>query len=292
MNAKNFIRTDLAIERRRADTEIEGVSYTEKVHGEVTCGTLTVESEEGAKEIGRPIGHYVTLKSKPFSAQSEDELSCEASLLAAVLKELCQAHPSHVMVAGLGNRALTVDAIGPLAASRTVATAHLAELEPRLFSSLDCSRISVLSPGVLSETGIESAELIKNAVKVCKPDLVILIDALAARGLERLASTVQISDTGLCPGAGVGNHRKAIDKETLGVPVLVIGVPTVIDSATLLFDTLSAEGEGEPSSEMMQTLAKLQGLFVCVRECDAVTENASRLIAEGINRAFGIAHSM
>ena len=292
MNIENFIRTDLAIERRRADTDIKGVSYTEKAHGDVVCGTLVVESEEGAKEIGRPIGRYVTLKSKPFSVQNEDELSCEASLLASVLKDLSQKTPSHVMVAGLGNRALTVDAIGPLTASRTVATAHLAELEPKLFSSLDCSRISVLSPGVLSETGIESAELIKNAVKVCKPDLVILIDALAARGLERLASTVQISDTGLCPGAGVGNHRTPIDKETLGVPVLVIGVPTVIDSATLLFDTLTSENGGVLSKETEQMLTKLQGLFVCVRECDAVTDNASRLIAEGINRAFGIAHSM
>ena len=292
MDAKNFIRTDLAIERRRADTGIEGVTYTEKTQGEVVCGTLTVESEKGAREIGQPIGRYVTLKSKPFSKQTEDELSCEASLLASVLKEFCQKAPSHVLVAGLGNRALTVDAIGPLAASRTVATAHLAELEPELFSSLDCSKISVLSPGVLSETGMESAELIKNAVKIAKPDLVILIDAFAARSKERLASTVQISDTGLCPGAGVGNHRMPIDKETLGVPVLVIGVPTVIDTATLIFDTLSAGESRDIPEDMMESLTSLQGLFVCVRECDAVTENAARLIAEGINRAFGIAHSM
>lgn len=291
---KDYIRTDLALERTCVDPTIDGITLKEEQEGDITVTSLAVTSAEGAEALGRPMGNYITLKTRPFSAQSEQELSNLASLLAKTLQKMCaKMNCDRILIAGLGNRALTVDAIGPLAASRIVATAHLAELEPSIFASLQSKALAVVAPGVLAETGLESASLIAGAIESFHPDLLIAIDALAARGASRLACTVQISDTGLYPGAGVGNHRTAIDKETLGVPVIVIGVPSIVDAATLLFDTLTEAGLTEElSSHVAAHLEEARSFFIAPRECDVITENAARIIAEGINRAFGVGHQL
>lgn len=286
---ERYVRTDLACERRRADTTLPGVSYWEEKTGNIHKSILQVESEEGVQSIGKPKGRYITLSFKPLWQQNEAELLEGTAALSAVLLEMApkKKKPS-LLVAGLGNRFLTVDAIGPAALSKIIATAHLAELEPELFATLSCHKISAIAPGVLSQTGIESAAVIGGAVKEAAPDFVIVIDALVARDCSRLAATIQISDTGILPGAGVGNPRAAIDCETLGVPVIVIGVPTVVDSSTLLYDALSRAGMEEIPQELTEVLEDGRGYFVSPRECDTVTENVSRIIADAINESFGI----
>ncbi len=289
-NEAHYVRTDLACERRRADLALDGVSYCEETKNGIHKSSLTVESDEGERSIGKPKGRYVTLTFKPLWQQSEEDLSDAVRALSAVLLEMIpkKEKPS-LLIAGLGNRELTVDSVGPLTLSRIIATAHLAELEPELFSTLSCHRISAVAPGVLSQTGIESASIIMGAVKAADPDFVIVVDALAARDCSRLAKTIQISDTGILPGAGVGNPRTAIDRDTLGVPVIVIGVPTVVDSSTLLYDALAQAGMEELPKELTEILENGRGYFVSPRECDAVAENVSRIIADAINRTFGIA---
>lgn len=286
----SYIRTDLACERHRADTALPGVTYSEEKVGDILKSALTVESEEGERSIGKPKGRYITLTFKPLWQQNEEEMTAATNALSSVLLEMIpkKEKPS-LLVAGLGNRYMTVDAIGPSVLSRIVATAHLAELEPELFKTLSCHKITAVTPGVLSQTGIESAALIMGAVKEASPDHVIVIDALAARECSRLATTVQVSDTGIWPGAGVGNPRSSIDRETLGVPVTVIGVPTVVDSSTLLYDALSRAGMEEIPAGLTEVLENGRGYFVSPRECDTVTENVSRIIADAINRTFGIA---
>lgn len=288
-NESAYVRTDLACERRRADTSLAGVSYTEEEKNGILKSTLRVESEEGERSIGKPKGLYITLSFKELWQQSEEELRSATEALSSVLLEMIRKDkkPS-LLIAGLGNRFLTVDAIGPTVLARIVATAHLAELEPELFESLSCHKITAVTPGVLSQTGIESAALIMGAVKEASPDCVIVIDALAARDCSRLATTIQVSDTGILPGAGVGNPRTAIDHETLGIPVIVIGVPTVVDSSTLLYDALARAGMEEIPPTLTEVLENGRGYFVSPRECDAVTENVSRIIADAINKTFGI----
>ena len=284
-----YVRTDLACERRRADTTLAGVDYREEEKGGILKSVLRVKSDEGARSIGKPKGVYITLTFKPLWQQSADELRLAIEALSSVLLEMIPAEgkPS-LLVAGLGNRYMTVDAVGPRALSEIVATSHLAALEKDIFDSLSCHKISAITPGVLAQTGIESASLLAAAVKECAPDYLIVIDALAARECERLARTLQISDTGILPGAGVGNPRAAIDEETLGIPVIVIGIPTVVDSATLLYDTLTRSGTEELPKEFEVLLEKSRGYFVAPRECDAVTENAAHVIASAINQTFGI----
>ena len=289
MSQEDYIHTDLACERRQADTDIPGVSYYEESIGVLQKSVLHVASEEGARTIGKPCGSYITLSFKPLWQQNEQEIQEASVALSSVLLEMMpkKEHLS-LLVAGLGNRALTVDAIGPSTIRKVIATAHLAELEPELFSTLNCHKIAAIAPGVLGETGMESADLIKGAVRASAPDALIVVDALVARSCSRLASTVQISDTGILPGGGVGNPRAAIDEESIGVPVIVVGVPTVVDSATLLYDALTNAGIEEIPDEFKKVLDSQRGYFVSPRECDAVTENVSHMIAVAINTAFGI----
>ena len=289
----DYIRTDLACERRRADTEIPGVSYREETLGMIQKSVLTVASEEGEREIQKPQGTYITLSFKPLWQQGEEELSQLSHALREVLLEITpKKRDSSLLIAGLGNRSMTVDAIGPSVTARIVATAHLKELEPDIFHSLDCKSISSITPGVLAETGIESAALIRGAVEAAKPDFVIAIDALAAREVSRLASTIQVSNTGILPGAGVGNPRAAVDEEALGIPVIVIGVPTVVDTSTLLYDALERSGMKNIPPALSEVLENGRGYFVSPRECDIVTENVGRVIAEAIDGAFGLGRSV
>ncbi len=296
MKTSNYIRTDLACERHRADTELPGVFYEETAHGDVTQSLLHITSKEGAASVGKPCGQYITLSFRPLWEQSDDTLVEIASLLgAAVAKLLPKKHPRDgrtLLIAGLGNRHLTVDAVGPRCAQSIVATSHLAIYEPAVFRTLGCDRLAVLAPGVLSQTGIESATLIAGAVKEVQADAVIVIDALVARSCSRLASTVQISDTGILPGGGVGNPRIAVDEESMGVPVIVIGIPTVVDASTLIYDTLTAEEAQKLPPSCKAALDKHRGFFVSPRECDAVTENAARLIAHALNTAFGVGSNL
>lgn len=241
MKEKFNVRTDLALEAKEdvdaSDSRLEGVIVEEKVnkHANIHVIKLTITNEKGEKLLKKPAGTYLTLEAPEMSEPSEEyhrEISC---VLAEYIRELIQPYWREdgisVLVVGLGNREVTPDALGPNVVNN-IAIQRESEVDGQKIS------ISGIVPGVMAQTGMETASIIKGVVAETKPDVVIAIDALAARNSKRLNTTIQVSDTGIHPGSGVGNHRRAITKETIGTNVIAIGVPTVIDTPTIVYDTL------------------------------------------------------
>lgn len=281
-----FPHTDLAMERMRADTSLTGVEYSEEKKGIATLSRLLITDEEGEKSIGKPQGTYLSLSFPRLWELGEGELSFLSELLTEQLLSLCgDPLPDRVLIAGLGNRYITADALGPEVIGRIVATRHLKEEDRALFDRFTDTELSLIAPGVLAQTGIESSEMVKAVVKTAKPKLVIAVDALAARSLDRLAATCQLASVGLRPGSGIGNRRGSIDQKALGVPVVSIGVPTVVDSSTLIYDTLERGGL-EPNEGLLSILREEKGFFVSPRQSDEINEKAARLLADTINLAF------
>lgn len=282
------IRTDLAEELRtqamsmRAKEkkgEIDGILYNERTEDFIKITTIEIINEMGEKALGKPKGRYVTIS---FPTAANLCYGDFLSLCDAVSKELrafCWDY-SHTLVCGIGNRALSADALGVLTADNVLVTHHLKHMDGIPLGVSGFGDVSAFSPGPMAKTGAESAELIRSIVDKLRPDAIIAVDALAARDATRLARTIQISDTGIAPGSGIGNARMALTEESLGVPVIAIGVPTVVDTATLVRDSL----EGRSPNENL--LRELSGLFVAPKEIDAISENLSRLIGWAINRAL------
>lgn len=274
-----LFNSDLAAERRRADLSKEGIEYRREAAPIGEWERIKVTTREGEISIGRPIGIYDTL-----TLPRVDVLDAEAKDDAkeAVARELCRLcdirkiYPERILVVGLGNPSLTPDSVGSLCAKLVEPTLHISEFDTDMFEALECSEIAVISPGVSSLSGIDSADIVGGVSEKLSPDVVIAIDALAARSPKRLGTTLQFCDTGIHPGAGVGSHKRGIDEELLGVPVIAIGVPTVIDSRLLI------EGEDESSGT--------SGMFVCPKEIDVISSAAAEIIAGGINQAFGIVY--
>ena len=292
----NQYRTDLAcefIKSKEALPDGAEMSRTECENG-VTLERIDL-SENAARVIGRSAGSYVTFNCGKLWELDGYTLDGISELISSELVGFAKKATGKklsgdfsVLVVGLGNEKMTPDAVGPGTVSRITATRHLAEANPEMFKKLGCCRLSSVSPGVLGQTGIESSELVKGAVAGSSPDIVIAIDALAARSCERLASTIQLSDCGISPGSGVGNRRFALSRETLGVPVIALGVPTVVDSSTLVRDVLSMSGNDTRSDELENILSSGKSFFVAPKECDEVVRCVCRLLACGIDKAFGI----
>ena len=271
----NF-RSDLALECREpiAQENLDGLRGSEEDCGEYRVTRLEVYNEEGARVIGKPMGHYITIELPPLGEYAEvfgDGMECAASELRRLLPG-----GDTVLVVGLGNDSMTPDALGPRCCAQVLATRHITG-ELAKSAGLGCLRpVSCLTPGVLGRTGIESGELIAAAVRALRPAAVITVDALAARSLSRLGCTIQITDNGIVPGSGVCNARLEISKNTLGVPVVALGVPTVVDAATLVADL--AETKDPPLAS--------EGMMVTPREVDLLIERAAKLCAMAINRAL------
>lgn len=271
--------TDLAVERRRADTNERGVEYTSTECDGGVWECVRIFSEEGARSIGRPCGRYDTLNTGRMDLLGEDEISDATE---AVARKLCEvmdnldASPQRILVVGLGNRNLTPDSIGPKTAAEVKPTMHIREFDEEMFDSLECSEIAILCPGVSSETGMDSTEVIRGVCRRVLPDVIIAVDSIATRSAERLGTTVQISDTGIFPGSGIGNSRTALSEDNLGIPIISIGVPTVIDSR------IFAMGENE------EKIPEGEAMLVSPKEIDEITDAAARLIGGAINQAFGI----
>jgi spore protease len=191
-----------------------------------------------------------------------------------------------VLVVGLGNRAITADAIGPAVVDELLITRHLREQEPAIFARMRCSAVSALAPGVLGQTGMEAAEVVAGAVRRSRPDAIVAIDALAARSCDRLACTVQLSDTGIAPGSGIGNDRCALTRESMGVPVIALGIPTVVDSSTLVYDALARAGMEQVDERLQQILENGRRFYVSPKEADIITKRTATVIARAINRAL------
>ena len=288
---EKYTHTDLACERMRADTELAGVEYREEEREGCRISRLRITSREGAESIGKPEGYYVTMSFPPLFAIDEGALPALSEVLAELILEVCARLPTPprtVLAVGLGNRALTADAVGPESIHRMIATRHLMLEEPALFKELSEVGLALLAPGVMGETGMEVLDLVAGVEARIRPDLILAIDALAARSTERLAATIQLSDTGICPGSGIGNARRPLNRETLGVPVIAIGMPTVVNSATLVLEAVHRAGlaEGELPPELERVLSEGRSFYVSPRDADVVTERGARLVADAVNRAF------
>ena len=267
---------DLAKKQKNFSEERDGVlSRQRQSHGFVLT-EVEIISAQGAEKIGKPQGRYVTVELPQL--QLRNNFSAAVEILAEEIHAILPARVKSVLVIGLGNGDLTADAVGPLAVGHILPTRHLKELP---FSAA----LSVYSAEVVGKTGIEAVEQAAALTKSVGAETVILIDALAALSVERLCATVQLADSGLIPGSGVGNHRMALNRESLGVPVISVGVPTVVETAGLVMDLLEEAGAPLPSRDTLR-----QGYFVTPGDVDAAVRQLSRLIGWSINAAvLGIA---
>ncbi len=286
----NYIYTDLALESYKSveNTLPHGISYCEYDSGGITVSELRVTSEEGAEALGRKKGTYITLSVGRLWEDERDASDNAAKVLSQNINDMmhsvCQS-PERVLVCGLGNRLVTPDALGPAAADKIRVTRHIKEENPRLFSEMCAYDISAISTGVVAQTGVETAEFIKGVAKTVSPSLIIVLDALAARDVDRLATTIQLCDSGISPGSGIGQKRKEISKETMGVPVMSIGVPTVVSSATLVYDALYAAGD-EVDAKLKNVLETGRSFFVSINESDVMISTMSDVISLALNRVF------
>lgn len=320
MVEKYNIRTDLALEEKERfesdQVEVQGVVLEEEYdkEREIRVTTVRIETENGAKTMGKPVGTYLTIEAPNLSSPDEGihrEVSEElAKYLIEVMKKIIpeSEHDKEVLVIGLGNRQATPDALGPYVADNLNVTRHIVKEYGKYaaLEEMNCV-VSAIVPGVMAQTGMETAEIIKGVVRETKTDLLIVIDALAARNSRRLNRTIQIADTGINPGSGVGNYRNAITKETIGVPVIAIGVPTVVDAVTIVSDTmenllsaletseslkgvglvLGGYSEAEKYELIKELIApNLNSMFMTPKDIDETVKRLSYTISEGLNLAF------
>lgn len=277
-------RTDLAveaIENHKTAAALSHVRQSDRTLEGFAVHEVRILSEDAAREIGKPQGRYLTLELDALIRREEDAFPRACKALSTLLRELLP-HPNDgpVLIAGLGNRMITPDAIGPQTADHVIATRHLVAQSPAIFA--DWRPVSALAPGVLGQTGVETGEVICGVLDRVRPAAVIAVDALAAGRLSRLLRTVQLADTGITPGAGVGNARAALNKETLGVPVIAVGVPTVVDGATLAHEISSQLGQ--PACEALDDLS--QPVMITTRDIDREVADISRMIGYAVNMAL------
>lgn len=308
------IRTDLALEAREIieessnSSEIPGVKTTNKQLDYCVVTKVEVLNEQGSQIMNKGIGTYVTLESKLMKYDDDESREQIINYLAKELKDIFGSEEhKKTLVIGLGNWNITSDALGPKSVSKTLVTRHIFKNYNKDYDD-DFAEVAALSPGVMGITGIETSETVKAIVDIIKPDRVVAIDALASRKMDRVNSTIQISTAGISPGGGVGNKRKALNKEYLGVDVIAIGVPTVVDAATLTSDVLDMavnnlmeqSDEGEVFYKMLQKLQEEEkyqlikdsldpydkNLIVTPKDIDETIENLSIIISEGLNRSL------
>ena len=281
------VRTDLALEARESikesEDEIRGVRVEETYdeENEIKVTKVVIETKNGAKAMGKPMGIYVTLEA-PGMVEPEENYHQEiSSELARQLKGIIPdaEKEQSVLIVGLGNRDVTADALGPNVADNLFITRHVVkEYGKAAYNKSRMHMVSSIVPGVMAKTGMESAEIIKGVVEQTKPDVVIVIDALAARSTKRLNRTIQITNTGIHPGSGVGNRRNALTKDSLGVPVIAIGVPTVVDAATIVNDALADKAP--------VNLTELNNMYVTSKDVDYQVKQISHIICDAINEAL------
>lgn len=296
------VRTDLALEDRERiegrGGEIHGVVLEEERREEsgICITRVKIETKNGAKIMGKPLGTYITLEAPALTEQDEDyhrEVSEElARQLRSVLPDMEKERA--VLVVGLGNREVTADALGPQVADNLFVNRHVVmEFGAAAYNKEKMHRVSCIVPGVMARTGMESAEIVHGIVKETKPDLLIAVDALAARSTRRLNRTIQVSTSGIYPGSGVGNHRHALTKESLGIPVIAIGVPTVVDAATIVGDALERMEKDSGlqiigAREHPQAMSELNNMYVTSKDIDEMIKRLSFTVSEGINIALNM----
>ena len=283
-------RTDLALEAKELwtesaekETKLEGVRARDSLREGYQVTTVDILDEQGASSLGKPVGSYVTVQLDALARREEDAFGRAARAIAAELNGLLKLpEEATCLVVGLGNRAITPDAIGPGVADHTMVTRHLVEQAPEHFGSF--RPVAALAAGVLGTTGVESGELVKAVAEKIRPGCIIAVDALASRSMDRVCTTVQLANTGIVPGSGVGNHRAALNRETLGVPVIAVGVPTVVDAGTLAADILAEARQEGLDPEALAGAG--EGLMVTPRDIDQRVADLVKVIGYGINLAL------
>ena len=279
-------RTDLALEARelwqegsKKTTTLPGVRAREEQREEVPVNVVEILDEEGARALGKPRGRYVTLTLDGAIHRAEGSFSRTVRAVAGELTVLLEgvSEDALVLVAGLGNRSITPDAVGPLVHENVLVTRHLVDQVPEHFGWM--RPVASLAAEVLGSTGVESGEVVRAVCEKLHPACVIAVDALASRSVRRLCRTVQLTDTGIAPGSGVGNHRQPLDRASLGIPVIAVGVPTVVEASTLAADLL---GEGGDLSQ----LGPEGSLLVTPKDIDSQVAGLSKIIGYGISLAL------
>ena len=308
----NF-RTDLALERRdlynkahNIENDIDGIETEEEnVDENISVSRVKITNEKGEEAIGKKRGNYITVDVKNLKIANEEEIQKTSEVVTKELKALLEKHVTEkdsILVVGLGNIYVTPDSLGPKVINEVDITRHLLEYMPEVLDE-NTREVSAISPGVLGTTGIETMEILKGIIDNVKPKLVIIIDALASRNIERISSSVQLADTGIVPGAGVGNARKELTESTLGIPVIAMGIPTVVEAATIAADSLTLfikkAQENEKPNDFLNTLQeedKYQiikeilapeeyNFIVTPKEIDSLIEKMKDIVARGINFA-------
>lgn len=322
MVEKYSIRTDLALEEKERfeeeNVEVQGVVLEEEYDEEREIRTMTVKikTENGAKTMGKPVGTYITMEAPNLAVPDEGyhrEVSvkiaeCVEKLLKGKWKKRSKDEDISILMVGLGNREVTPDALGPYVADNLNITRHIVrEYGKYAMGEDEVTLVSALVPGVMAQTGMETAEIVRGVVAETKPDVILVVDALAARNSKRLNRTIQIADTGISPGSGVGNHRNAITEDSIGIPVIAIGVPTVVDAATIVNDAMenlmkemehseALKGvgvvlQGYHAAEKYELVRQLisphlNGMFVTPKDIDDTVKRISFTISEGLNLLF------
>ena len=307
----NF-RTDLALERRdiyqkkNSLKEIDGIESTEEqINDNIKVSRVRITNQNGENAIGKPIGNYITIDVKKLKVATDEDIQKTAETLTNELKKIIDMHTDKqgdILIVGLGNIYVTPDALGPKVINEIDVTRHIIKYLPQYVEE-GTRPVSAISPGVLGTTGIETVEILKGIVENTKPKLLIVIDALASRSIERISSTIQISDTGIVPGAGVGNTRQEISQGSLWIPVVAIGIPTVVELATLVsdgidifIDRLQEKAESNEYLNKFQQEDKYEevkealnvgeyNMIVTPKEIDDLIENMKDVVARGINFA-------
>lgn len=296
------VRTDLALEARESfeedDVEIKGVELTKEVikDKDMMITTVVIKDEHGAKAMQKPMGTYITIEAEKLQKKDDEYHSAISEEIGKViLKVIGDAGKDGVMIVGLGNREVTPDALGPWVVDNLFITRHLIREYGEEFEKKNhLSCVSAIAPGVMAQTGMEAVEIIRGIVKETKPSVILAIDALAARSVQRLNTTIQISDTGISPGAGIGNNRKALNEESLGVKVIALGVPTVVDATTIVCDSMGnmLNSQGFSDEEINKFLSEVtehqsvHNMFVTPKNIDESMKCISYTISEALNSCF------
>lgn len=298
---RTSVRTDLALEVRESfeqdNVEIKGVVLKERYSKgkEIKVTTLVIEDEHGAEIMNKPIGNYITIEAPKLN---EGDESYHKPLSKEIAKYVRQLHPKvegeTILIAGLGNRGITPDALGPQVIDNLFVTRHLArEYGDEFLDHNNIENVSAIAPGVMGQTGMETSEILKGIIEQTHPQVLIVIDALAARSIGRLNTTIQITDTGISPGSGVGNNRKALNEESLGIKVIAIGVPTVVDAATIVNDAMEEfmADKGFHEEEVDTFLKEVRevtvkDMFVTPKNIDESIKKISFTISEALNSCY------
>ncbi|MDD5923499.1 MAG: GPR endopeptidase [Clostridia bacterium] len=279
------IRTDLALEAKELDTDnTEGIKLNYSTYNDIQISRMKILSDSASNRLKKEKGTYITIEMDAI----DDDITHADDKIYAIANELENLLPQKgtILVAGIGNVNITADALGPKTVDNILATRHITEDIAKQIGLEDLRSVAAIAPGVLGQTGVESSELILSIVKRINPSAVIVVDALASRRLSRLGCTIQISDTGISPGAGVGNHRMPINEETMGIPVIGIGIPMVVDAVTLAADLLEPNDEQRADKLIEELTPSGNHMVVTPKNIDVLTMRSSRLTAMAINCAL------